>query len=199
MDEGEHAQPVSTVYLLNTMGQVIGWPICSISHGERRPSEWHVARFYRREDRAAGRPERDLRMACETGLEMHGWRIREDGSPFWARILLKPLEDEERRVLGFVLVQTELGGRASELPPGPDDFHSPPVKYPEATATSLRGQVRALASILDNHAEQMPESVRAMLSPVAKELERLSASIETRAEFTHRTTTLPSKFDRRRK
>jgi len=114
-----------TVYLLDKAGQVIGWPLRSgATYEDRRPTDCHVARFYPPEDRVRGAPERDLRMASESGLEMHAWRIREDGSPFWAHVIIKPLEDAKHQVLGFVLVHDELGDWPGRRPSSEKDSPS---------------------------------------------------------------------------
>jgi hypothetical protein len=84
--------------------------------------------------------------------------------------------------------------------PGPGK--DPATGWPQevdATAEQLRDQVRALAIVKDVYAGNMPKGVQAMLFVVVKQLERLSEAISKRALLARASTTVPSKFDRRRK
>jgi hypothetical protein len=113
-------------------------------------------------------------------------------------VVLKGLEDEKREVLGFVLVQAELGARPTQIPwQGRDPAPRSPLV--DVTAEQLRDQVQALAVVMEVHARDMPESVRAILSVIAKQLEHLSGSISNLVVGAPRSSTFPSKFDRRRK
>jgi PAS domain S-box-containing protein len=69
--------------------------------------------FFSNEDRVAGRPQWLLQRALATGsLEDHGWRIRKDGSQFWASALLTPLRDAHGNHIGFAKVTRNLTDRA---------------------------------------------------------------------------------------
>jgi len=58
--------------------------------------------FYLPEDRAAGVPERILRAASETGRHVvEGWRVRKDGSTFWANVVMTALHDAAGTLVGF--------------------------------------------------------------------------------------------------
>ena len=58
----------------------------------------HFSRFYPSEDRAAGLPAHVLRTATETGhYEGEGWRVRKDGSRFWASIVVTPIRNDQGR------------------------------------------------------------------------------------------------------
>jgi hypothetical protein len=203
MHESEHdAQPSRgcTIYLLDRAGLVIGWPLSSaVTNEDRRRADWHVSRFYTPEGRVGGAPERDLRMASESGLEMHAWRIREDGSTFWAHVTMKPLHDEKRQLLGFVLVHDDLADGAGQLPSSGRDSASRQPLDSDRAADQLRDQLRALESVMGSHAGDMPQSVRAMLLVIAKQLEHLCECISNHAVLAPGTNIYPSKFDRRRK
>ncbi len=57
----------------------------------------HISTFYTDEDRAAGLPERALRIAADEGrYEAEGWRVRKDGSKFWASVVLDAIYDDNR-------------------------------------------------------------------------------------------------------
>ena len=58
--------------------------------------------FYTNEDVAEGRPERHLAAAAGEGrVEVEGWRVRKDGSRFWASVVITALRDESGTVLGY--------------------------------------------------------------------------------------------------
>ncbi len=57
------------------------------------------------EDRAAGVPERALRIAAEAGrYEAEGWRVRKDGTRFWVNAVLDPIRDDQGNLLGFAKI-----------------------------------------------------------------------------------------------
>ncbi|WP_457817394.1 PAS domain-containing protein, partial [Staphylococcus aureus] len=61
----------------------------------------HFSRFYSAEDRAAGVPERALKTALSEGkFEAEGWRVRKDGSKFWAYVIIDPILTTKGEVLG---------------------------------------------------------------------------------------------------
>ena len=60
------------------------------------------ARFYTPEDRAAGLPARSLGTARQEGrFEAEGWRLRKDGSRFWAHVVIEAIRDDDGRFIGF--------------------------------------------------------------------------------------------------
>jgi hypothetical protein len=62
----------------------------------------HVANFYRPDDVAADRPWRELAIARDSGrLELEGWRIRQDGSSYWAKVTISALKDEQGKLYGY--------------------------------------------------------------------------------------------------
>src|SRR5689334_14944066 len=61
--------------------------------------------FYLDDDVREGRPAQDLRTAAETGqLSMEGWRVRKDGTQFWASVQLTPIRGHGGTLDGFVRV-----------------------------------------------------------------------------------------------
>ena len=56
----------------------------------------HFSRFYTEEDRAIDLPRRALQTALDEGkFENEGWRVRKDGSRFWANVVIDPIRDAE--------------------------------------------------------------------------------------------------------
>ena len=68
----------------------------------------HFSSFYTAEDREAGEPEKALRAARTSKVEAHGWRVRKDGSRFWAHVVIEAIRDPEGRILGFAKVTCDV-------------------------------------------------------------------------------------------
>jgi PAS domain S-box-containing protein len=78
----------------------------------------HFSKFYSAEDRAAGRPERALVRAREDGrFEDEAWRVRKDGTRFWANVVITALCDEDGQLRGYGKVTRDLTAKhdADEL------------------------------------------------------------------------------------
>src|SRR5689334_23483059 len=72
----------------------------------------HFSIFYPRELVAEGFPEFELRTATNTGrFEDEGWRIRKDGSRFWANVVITALRDRDGKLTGFAKVTRDLTER----------------------------------------------------------------------------------------
>ena len=72
----------------------------------------HFSRFYLPEDVAAGKCEADLRAAAAGGcFEDEGWRVRKDGSRFWANVVISAVRDRSGALIGFSKVTRDLTER----------------------------------------------------------------------------------------
>ena len=103
------------IYMLDIDGYVSSW-----NPGARRFKGYeahevlgeHFSRFYTPEDRAAGIPERALRTAATEGrFDTEGWRVRKDGSRFWAHVIVDPIRDDAGHVIGFAKITRDLTER----------------------------------------------------------------------------------------
>ena len=62
----------------------------------------HFSRFYSEEDIRGGKPARELEIAERDGrVEDEGWRLRKDGSKFWANVVITALKDDTGNLMGF--------------------------------------------------------------------------------------------------
>src|SRR5438552_867287 len=106
------------IFLLDSGGRVISWNdgaerIKGYSAGEivGRP----IALFYPPEDRDAGKPEQGLRCAEREGcFRTEGWRVRKDGSRFWADVAITALRDAHGGLRGFAKVTRDMTARHRE-------------------------------------------------------------------------------------
>lgn len=72
----------------------------------------HFSLFYTQADKERHHPEYELKRASEEGrYEEEGWRIRKDGSMFWANVVITKLDDENGNHIGFVKVTRDLTER----------------------------------------------------------------------------------------
>ncbi|MGA8601850.1 MAG: PAS domain S-box protein [Beijerinckiaceae bacterium] len=103
------------IYMLDPAGVVSSWnPGARRFKGYEQPEilGQHFSRFYTEEDRASGLPERALKTAVEEGrFEHEGWRVRKDGSRFWAHVIIDPIRDPSGNLLGFAKVTRDLSER----------------------------------------------------------------------------------------
>jgi rsbT co-antagonist protein RsbR len=75
----------------------------------------HVSMFYTEEDRNSGLAAREMAAAARDGrFETEGWRVRKDGSRFWAWVVLAPILDADGLVEGFVKVARDLSERREQ-------------------------------------------------------------------------------------
>ena len=72
----------------------------------------HFSTFYTEEDVAAKVPDRAIRTARETGkYHAEGWRVRKDGSKFWASVVIDAIYDEQGRISGFAKITRDITER----------------------------------------------------------------------------------------
>src|SRR5688572_20451465 len=72
----------------------------------------HFSRFYPEEANRSGWPMTELRLAAAEGrFEDEGWRLRKDGSRFWANVVLTALRDEDGELRGFAKVTRDMTER----------------------------------------------------------------------------------------
>ncbi|HEX5569198.1 MAG TPA: PAS domain-containing sensor histidine kinase [Streptomyces sp.] len=105
------------IFMLDTGGRVVSWNAGAERIKGYRVEEItgrHFSVFYPLEDVAAGKPDRELETAVVEGrLEDEGWRVRRDGSLFWANVVITALFDDEGRLRGFGKVTRDLTERRS--------------------------------------------------------------------------------------
>lgn len=96
------------IYMLDTDGHISNWNAGAElikGYSQHEVIGQHFSRFYTEEDRAAGEPERALKTALSEGkYEREAWRVRKDGSLFWAHVLIDPIFDDHGNHVGFAKV-----------------------------------------------------------------------------------------------
>ena len=106
------------IYMLDPQGNVTSW-----NDGGRRLKGYrteeivgqHFSCFYTEDDRKASVPKQVLETALREGkYEGEGWRVRKDGSRFWASVAINPLRDATGRVLGFAKITRDVTERRAQ-------------------------------------------------------------------------------------
>src|SRR5437879_8197058 len=100
------------IYLLDTTGRVMSW-----NAGAERIKGYvareilgrHFSVFYTPEEREAGRPDQMLEQAARQGrVSAQGWRLRQDGSRFWADVVITALKSRAGALSGYAKVTRDL-------------------------------------------------------------------------------------------
>lgn len=103
------------IFMLDAEGRIASWNKgaermrgCGADEAIGR----HFSTFFLSEDVRAGKPEEELRIAAVEGsVETEGWRLRKDGSRFWASVVVTALKDEQGKLLGFVKIARDITKR----------------------------------------------------------------------------------------
>ena len=86
------------IFILSCDGRIMTWNPGAERIKGYKPDQIigsHFSRFYTEEDRAAGIPWNALRTAAETGRFItEGWRLRKDGTRFWAMVVIDPIRQD---------------------------------------------------------------------------------------------------------
>ncbi|MDT9600457.1 hybrid sensor histidine kinase/response regulator [Sphingosinicella rhizophila] len=100
------------IYMLDLEGHVISW-----NSGAKRFKGYeaeeiigqHYSRFFTEEDRLGGLAQRALQTAAQQGrFEAEGWRIRKDGSRFWANAIIDPIRDGTGQLIGYAKITRDI-------------------------------------------------------------------------------------------
>jgi PAS domain S-box-containing protein len=103
------------IFALDATGHILTW-----NRGAQRLKGYsledivgkHFSTFYPEEDKARGKPAWELEVAAAEGrFEDEGWRVRKDGSLFWANVIITALRDEQGTLVGFAKVTRDLTER----------------------------------------------------------------------------------------
>ena len=103
------------IFILDPMGHVATWNIGAERINGYKAHEIigsHFSRFYPDDDIRAGKCEMELDVASREGrFEDEGWRLRKDGSKFWANVVISAIRDRSGKLIGFSKVTRDLTDR----------------------------------------------------------------------------------------
>ena len=103
------------IFILDPDGRVASWNAGAERLKGYREEEIlgeSFSRFYLREDAERGRPQHNLEVASAEGrFEEEGWRVRKDGSSFWANVVITAVRDQAGKLVGFAKITRDLTER----------------------------------------------------------------------------------------
>ncbi|MBM6578823.1 PAS domain S-box protein [Microvirga sp. BT689] len=103
------------IYMLDPTGHVTNW-----NAGAQRIKGYtqdeivgkHFSQFYTEEDKATALPRRALETAAREGrFEAEGWRLRKDGTRFWASVVIDPIRNDWGELIGFAKITRDITER----------------------------------------------------------------------------------------
>ncbi|HEX2096467.1 MAG TPA: ATP-binding protein [Solirubrobacterales bacterium] len=150
------------ILLLDPAGRVVSW-----NEGAERIKGWSAdeilgesfERFYPEEAVAIGFPRHELEVAARVGrFEDENWRVRKDGSKFWANVVITALHGEDGALVGYAKVTRDLTARR-EAEEQARRLAAERAAHAEAAARSqelerLNGELRDQAALLEEQTEE---------------------------------------------
>jgi|HubBroStandDraft_6_1064221.scaffolds.fasta_scaffold00376_16 PAS domain S-box-containing protein len=103
------------IILLDPTGHVISWSSGAekiVGYTAQEILGGHLSRFYPPEDIESGKPDKEIESAALNGrVEDEGWRVRKDGSRFWANVVVTALRNEAGDLYGFAKISRDITER----------------------------------------------------------------------------------------
>ena len=170
------------IFMLDPEGRVSTWNAGAERIKGYRAREiigQHFSKFYPEEDKRAGKPEHELEIATETGkYEEEGWRVRNDGTLFWAGVLIAAIRNKTGELVGFAKVTRDLTERRAAAERALDDARRVSAEEAARHAAEEREQeLRALADRLQRQAKELAEE-----RSEAEDARRLAEESRARAD-----------------
>lgn len=188
------------IYMLDRDGRIISWNsgaerIKGYTHDEIMNQNF--SRFYTDSDRKSGLPTRALRHAAAYGkFEGEGWRLRKDGSQFWASVVINPIHNDSGTLIGYAKVTRDVTDRHQA-----QGLLEQKNKELEAFAGALKRErdnklmnVQAITATIAHEVRQPLAAIAAngsaalrFLAKIPPELEEVRAALKRLISDTHRT------------
>jgi PAS domain S-box-containing protein len=171
------------IIMLDPDGRIISW-----NAGAQRIKGWTAEEitgksfenFYPPEDVLAGKTAHELKVAAETGtLEDYGWRVRKDGTRFWANVVITALRDPSGTLRGFSKVTRDITERKNN-----EEALRKSLDEMEAFSYSVSHDLRAPLRSMDGFSEELLEEYRDKLDARGKDyLGRIRSSAQRMARL----------------
>ena len=189
------------ILMLDPDGRVVTWNPGAeriLGYEENEIAGKHFSRFFTPEDIVAGKPAHELEVAQREGrFEDESWRVRKDGSRFWANVVMSAILDDVNGLVGFTKVTRDLTERkeleeqrirlahASEALRLRDEFLSIASHELKTPLTALQLHLDGVVQMID----QIDDKVATRIRKVARASERLAGLIDSLLDVTRITAT----------
>jgi len=178
------------IYMLDTRGYVVSWNTGAERFKGYTAQEIlgkHFSQFYTDEDRATGFPGKALNTALEQGkFEGEGWRVRKDGTHFWASVVIDPIRDPSGELVGFAKITRDITERklaAEELERANTAlFQSQKMEAVGQLTGGVAHDFNNLLSVLSNGLQVLTTQSRTHLD--AKVLDMMQRAVDRGASLT---------------
>ena len=180
------------IFALDDRGYIVTW-----NRGAQRLKGYtedeivgrHFSTFYTEPDKARDHPAHELEIASREGrYEEEGWRVRKDGTTFWANVVITTLRDEDGTIVGFGKVTRDLTDRrrseqareraATELEAANQQLRT----FASAAAHDLAEPLRTVRGFADllatRYGDRLDDRGRGFLEHVQSGSERMQALID---------------------
>ena len=149
----------------------------------------HFSRFYPAEDIQSGKPPYELKVATEQGhFEDEGWRLRKDGSRFWATVVITALRDDRGQLRGFGKVTRDMTARkradeeillrTTQLEAANKELEA----FSYSVSHDLRAPLRSIdgfsQALLEDYADKLDSVARDHLQRVRRAAQRMATLID---------------------
>lgn len=193
------------IFMLDPTGHVLSWNRGAEEIMGYAPHEIigrHISLFYEPEEIVAGKPERLLEAAVRDGrVEDLGWRLRHDGSRFWADVIISPLRHPDGTVAGFAKVTRDLtmrlaldeerlrAARAEQGIQDRDEFLSVAAHELRTPLTALQLKLQGLERLVAARRAEVPrpEVATVRIHDALRQTTRLTDLVERLLDFSRMT------------
>ncbi|HXN65521.1 MAG TPA: PAS domain S-box protein [Candidatus Acidoferrales bacterium] len=149
----------------------------------------HFSRFYTQEDVDRGKPAQQLAIAAEQGrLEDEGWRVRKDGSRFWANVVMTALRDQSGALRGFgtvtrdmterKVIEEEMAVQNAQLESANGELEAFCYSVSHDLRAPLRGIDGFSQALLEDYGDQLDDKGKEYLQRVRAAVQRMGALID---------------------
>jgi PAS domain S-box-containing protein len=161
----------------------------------------HFSSFYTPEDLAVHLPDLVLKTAAETGhFQGEGWRLRKDGSRFWASVVVTALRDEEGNLYGFSKVTRDMSDRKALLDAlqrhseelelrvqEREESNAELEAFAYSVSHDLRAPLRAIAgfseALREDYEERLDKHAHEYLNEITSAVARMNALVQDLLEY----------------
>ncbi|MSS72009.1 MAG: PAS domain-containing sensor histidine kinase [Candidatus Latescibacteria bacterium] len=176
------------IFMLDPEGRIASWNAGAQRIKGYRAEEiigQHFSRFYPPEDVASGKPEQELKTTVAEGrYEEEGWRVRKDGTWFWANVVITPVRDETGQLRGFAKVTRDITERrwAEEALRRANDRLKETNAELESFTYTISHDLRAPLRAMQGFADALQEDYADRLDPTGRDYTRRIAAAARRMD-----------------